>query len=70
MLTPKTSLDHSITNYRKKLGLKQKDLAELVGSKPKYISAIEKGWAEPSVLMLARIAAALEITLHELTKKE
>jgi transcriptional regulator with XRE-family HTH domain len=58
-----------IAHYRKKLGLKQKELATLVGTKPKYLNVIEKGRVDPGVVMIARIAA-LGVSMYELTKKE
>ena len=47
--------------HRKRLGLSQAALAERAGTAPNYIALIEVGKNFPSLPMLEKIAAALEI---------
>jgi len=55
--------------YRKKEGLSQATLAEKSGSAPNYIALIEAGKKFPSLSMLEKIAAALNIDALDLFDK-
>jgi len=68
-----TVQDLFITNlkaYRKLRGISQMQLAELCSSSTGYIGEIESGKRFPSVSMIERIAAALEIESWHLFKNE
>jgi len=56
------SLGRRIVDYRKKAGISQKELAEMVGIKPSSLSYYERGKREPNVLILIGLAKALRIT--------
>ncbi len=47
--------------YRRKSGLKQRDLASMVDCTEQYISQLETGRSKPTVDMKYRIAKALKI---------
>lgn len=70
MLTPGPYLGQRIAYRRKKLGLRQVELAKLAGTKVKNISSIETGKHKPSILLLARIAVALDVSMEELNCKD
>ena len=53
----------SITAARKLHGVKQKELSALTGSSQGDISQIENGTLNPSLKILRRIAAALDMEL-------
>ena len=55
--------------HRKRLGLSQAALAERAGTAPNYIALIEVGKNFPSLSMLEKIAAALEIDALDLFDK-
>ena len=46
----------------------QERLAEKAGLDPSYISGIERGIRNPSILSLARVARALDTTVSDLTR--
>ncbi|MHB8075668.1 helix-turn-helix domain-containing protein [Desulfosporosinus fructosivorans] len=52
--------------FSKKEASKQTELAAITGTKPHYLSDIERGRANPRIELLARLAAALDITIDEL----
>ena len=71
MLTPNPYLHYRIAACRERLGLSQSELAELVGKTERYIELLEQGEKKhPDTLMLAGIAAALDVTLEDLNRKE
>ena len=55
-----------VAGLRKDRGWTQDELAEHVELTPKYISEIERGVVNPSVLVLRAVASALEVPLHKL----
>ena len=61
MTNIKQVLAFNIKNYRNRLGLTQAKLAEKSGASTQYLAMIELGRKFPSLEMLDRIAAALEI---------
>ena len=61
-------LGRRIAFLRKEKGLSQVDLAADADMAKSYLSELELGKRNPSVLVLGRIAAALGTTLEELFK--
>ena len=61
-------LGRRIAFLRKEKGLSQVDLAADANMAKSYLSELELGKRNPSVLVLSRIAAALGTTLEELFK--
>lgn len=55
-----------IQNYRKKKGLLQEDLANLIGLKVGTVSKYEQGDRTPGIRQLSRIAEVLECNISEL----
>jgi transcriptional regulator with XRE-family HTH domain len=55
-----------ISEKRKKLGLSQKKLGELLGVSNQAVSKWENGTIAPDIYLLPQIAATLKITLNEL----
>ena len=60
------SLGEQIAHVRKTKNIKSGELAEVIGVKQPYISAIENGRKTPSVDLLQKIASALGTTSSEL----
>lgn len=58
-----------IRNYRNQLGLSQEKLAELSGCHHTYIGQIERGEKNATIESVAKISAALKISLSELFEK-
>ncbi len=61
-----TELGKNIAKLRKVKKLKSKELAEMVGIRQPYISAIENGKKIPSIEVLQNIAKSLGTTTSEL----
>jgi transcriptional regulator with XRE-family HTH domain len=61
-------LGKSIRTRRAQLGWSQELLAEKCGFDRTYISMLERGKRNPSLLNLLRLAAGLEISVSQLTK--
>lgn len=62
------SLGKRIHYLRKQRGLSQEDLALECDINRNYLSDLERGRRNPSLLILDRIARGLNITLEELFK--
>jgi transcriptional regulator with XRE-family HTH domain len=60
-------LGRHIHMRRVEIGLKRKELADRAQLSYQYVSAIENGAKDPSLVAVVRIADALELTLFELT---
>ena len=58
-----TQIIGTIKKKRKEKGLTQTDLAEALGIKRQYISAIEQGKRVPTIKTLVRICEALELEI-------
>jgi transcriptional regulator with XRE-family HTH domain len=56
----------NLRRLRKERGVSQEDFATDSGFDRGYISGVERGVRNPSVLVLERIAAALEVDVAEL----
>jgi transcriptional regulator with XRE-family HTH domain len=61
MTSLKELLAFNMKAQRRRLGITQAKLAERVGSSTHYVAMIELGHKSPSMEMLERLAAALEI---------
>lgn len=56
----------NVRHWRKQRGLSQEELADRAQLHPTYVSGIETGYRNPTVRIIARIAAALEVEPAEL----
>ena len=64
------NIGENIKKYRTKQCLLQEDFAKKYGVKYTTLTIIESGVIKkPSVLVMAKIAKALEVTIDELLKK-
>lgn len=61
-------LGQRISDYRKKMGISQEKLALLSGLDRTYISGIERGKRNPSILSLQKIINVLGINFEDLFK--
>ena len=62
-------LGQRIRNYRVEKGLSQEKLAELAGCHPTYIGQIERGEKNATVESVAKISAAMNVSLSTLFEK-
>jgi len=62
----KVEFKNRIREFRKKKGLRQTDLARLVGIFQSELSEIERGVRKPSVYLAKKIAKALGVSLDDL----
>ena len=62
------ALGRNLRAARQKRGLTQEKLAELAELDPTYISGIERGIRNPSLLSLLRIAVSLRVPVADLCK--
>jgi transcriptional regulator with XRE-family HTH domain len=60
------SIGKNIKVFRINAGLKQKELADKLGKKVQYLSAIENDKREPSLSLLRQIADALDVPASSL----
>lgn len=68
MKNPLQLLGRAIKARRKQLELSQEQLAERCGFDRTYISMLERGKRNPSLLNLLRLSGGLEMPLSKLTK--
>lgn len=68
MSDPLISLGHSIKNARAKLSLSQEGLADKCGFDRTYISMLERGKRNPSLLNLLKLSRGLGIPVSKLTE--
>jgi len=59
----------NVQALRRERGFSQEELAHRADMHQTYLSGIERGKRNPSVLVLGRIALALDADLEELTKR-
>lgn len=64
-MDPRALVGLNIQRLRRSLGVSQEELALRAGSTRAYLSGIETGRRNPSVLKLDRLAAALGVDLAE-----
>ena len=57
---------HRLREARSKIGLSQEGLAEIAGLDRTYISLIERGLRNPSLICIGKLADALEVPTSEL----
>jgi transcriptional regulator with XRE-family HTH domain len=62
------ALANNVRRLRKVVGFSQEELAFQCEIDRTYISKVERGVANPSLLILARIAEVLEVSIEELVK--
>lgn len=60
------TLGKEIKNYRKRAGITQERLAEMVDCSNTHIGQIENAGTKPSLEMIVKIANALNVTLDQL----
>lgn len=58
----------NVRRYRKERGYSQEDLAFACGLHRTYISGVERGIRNPTVVILERIATALEVPTWKLLR--
>ena len=58
----------NVRRLRKATGLSQEDFANEHGIDRTYVSAVERGRRNPTILVVERLAIALEIDVAELLK--
>ena len=63
---PLASFSLNVRKRREALDLTQIEAAERADLDPTYISGIERGVRNPSLISIARVAKALDITVSEL----
>lgn len=70
LLMPKSLLllGQAIRTQRKQLGLSQEKLAERCGFDRTYISMLERGKRNPSLLNLLKLAKGLQTSVSQLTE--
>jgi transcriptional regulator with XRE-family HTH domain len=59
----------NVQKFRRERGLSQEELAHRAAMHQTYLSGIERGKRNPSVLVLGRIAFALGVDLEDLTRQ-
>ena len=64
-----TSLANNVKKHRKQAGLSQEELAFQCDIDRTYISKLERGVANPSLLILVKIAETLNVRIEDLVKK-
>jgi len=62
----KVESKNRIRKFRKKKGLRQTDLARMIGIFQSELSEIERGIRKPSVYLAKKIAKALGVSLDDL----
>lgn len=60
------ALGDKVKHYRKKRGLIQAELADIVDVSSGYIGSIEQGLRQPSLKTLSRLAKALKVSPKDL----
>ncbi len=63
-------LAKNVRSLRKGIGLSQEELAFECDIDRTYISKVERGIANPSLLVLSRIAEILQVEIKDLIKKK
>ena len=61
-------IGHNISRFRKQSDLSQIDLAVAVGITRSYLSEIENGKRNPTIMLLQNIATVLSVSLEDLIK--
>jgi DNA-binding XRE family transcriptional regulator len=64
-----TTLANNVKKHRKRVGLSQEEIAFQCDIDRTYISKVERGVANPSLLILVKIAEMLNVRIEDLVKK-
>ncbi|HEY1723304.1 MAG TPA: helix-turn-helix transcriptional regulator [Magnetospirillaceae bacterium] len=64
----RTQFGLAVQRLRRKSGFSQEDLSGLTEIDRAYVGRLERGEANPTLLMLVRIASAFEVSLSELLR--
>lgn len=64
----RTSIGEAIRRTRAARGLRQREVAEAADVAPETLSRVERGRVRPSLELIERIAAALEVEVAELRR--
>lgn len=59
----------NVQKARQEKALSQEELAHLADMHQTYLSGVERGKRNPSILVLSRIATALDLDLEDLVKR-
>lgn len=59
---------NTVRRFREKQGISQEELADRSGLHRTYISGVERGVRNPTIMVLEKIADALGVELSALTK--
>lgn len=65
----RVGIKNNIANIRKKKGLSQMDFAKIAGISCNWLNHIECGRRKPSVQVLEKIAAELNVSLNDIFLK-
>ena len=65
-MTDRELLGRRIKGLRRSKGQTQERLAEIIDINPNYLAVIERGEANPTLALLERLSAGLEVPLSEL----
>jgi transcriptional regulator with XRE-family HTH domain len=66
LANPLPTIGRQIRHYRREAAMSQEDLAEKSGIYRTYLSRIENGVANPSIMVLATIACTLNVQIQSL----
>lgn len=67
---PRIALGNAVYRQRMKLGISQEDFADQVGLDRTYISGIERGIRNPTLLVLLRLAQVLAVSVAQLLEDD
>ncbi|MEJ7542841.1 helix-turn-helix transcriptional regulator [Staphylococcus intermedius] len=59
-------IDNNVSKFRKKAGLTQQELSELVGVTRRTVISLEKGNYIPSLLLAFNIAKVLDVDINKI----
>jgi transcriptional regulator with XRE-family HTH domain len=63
---PRITLGRAVHRHRIALGISQEDFADQVGLDRTYVSGIERGIRNPTLLVLLRLSQVLQIPVSQL----
>ena len=67
---PRVALGRAVHRQRIKLGISQEDFADQVGLDRTYVSGIERGIRNPTLLVLLRLAQVLGVPVAQLLESD
>lgn len=68
-MDPRERVGLNLQRLRRDKGYSQEDLSGRSGVHQTYLSGVERGKRNPTVLVLDKIARALEVDLEDLTRR-